>query len=191
MKPIDLITIALGILCLLAIKFIPDQATTLVGIGMLLIGKALPQGLGRPSDAPKQSGHATPTIMFGMAFGLLACFVAFTVIPSCKTTPTSPDSFYQAVVTCTESNTANPQAEQAVYKCLVGAVQGDYAACLSGLVAGGTWTVDEVACLVRQYATTASVRLNSGTAKAVDDVGLSNANAWLRAEQIKYRRAAP
>jgi len=54
---------------------------------------------------------------------------------ACKTTPTSPDSFYRAVVTCTSANTANPQAEQAVYQCLTDIVDGAYAGCLSGLVA--------------------------------------------------------
>jgi hypothetical protein len=128
---------------------------------------------------------------------LLSLIVAFVstyatlVVTSCKTTPTSPDSFYQAVVTCTESNVANPQAEQAVYQCLVSAVAGDYAGCLSGLVAGGTWTVDEVACLVRAYATSTAVKINKGTATVEDSAGLANANAWLRTEQVKFRRAAP
>ena len=110
---------------------------------------------------------------------------------ACKTTPTSPDSFYRAVVTCTSANTANPQAEQAVYQCLSDVVQGNYMGCLSGLVAAGTWTVDEVACLVRQYATTSAVRINAGTAKPGDQTVLENANAWLKAEKVQYRRAAP
>ena len=110
---------------------------------------------------------------------------------SCKTTPVTPTNFYQAVVTCTESNTANPQAEAAVVQCLTDAVAGDYAGCLSGLVAGGTWTVDEVACIVRSYATTAAVRINAGTATKTDSTGLANANAWLKSNQVQFHRTSP
>ena len=110
---------------------------------------------------------------------------------ACKTAPNSPDSFYQAVVTCTSENTANPQAEQAVYQCLTDIVDGAYAGCLSGLVAAGTWTVDEVACLVRQYAATSAARINAGNPKAGDQTALDNANAWLKAEKVQFRRAAP
>jgi hypothetical protein len=110
---------------------------------------------------------------------------------SCKTTPTTPDSFFQAVVACTEDNTANPQAQQAVYQCLTNVVVGAYAGCLSGLVAGGVWTVNEVACLVRAYATSEAVNVNKGTATAADSQALANANAWLRDEQVRYRRATP
>jgi UDP-N-acetylglucosamine enolpyruvyl transferase len=123
--------------------------------------------------------------LFILAF-LFASFGA-----ACKTTPTSPDSFYQAVVTCTEANVANPQAEAAVVQCLTDVVAGAYVGCLAGLVASGTWTVDEVACLVRAYATSAAVKVNNGTATTADSTALANANAWIRAEQVKYRRAAP
>jgi hypothetical protein len=128
---------------------------------------------------------------------LLSLVVAFVatystlVATSCKTTPTSPDSFYQAVVTCTGANTANSQAKAAVYQCLTDVVAGAYVGCLSGLVAAGYWTVDEVACLVRAYATSAAVKVNNGTATSEDATALANANAWLRAEQVKYHRAAP
>ena len=128
---------------------------------------------------------------------LLSLVVAFVatystlVATGCKTTPTSPDSFYQAVVVCTEANVANPQAAQAVYACLTDVVAGNYVGCLSGLVAAGTWTVDEVACLVRAYATSAAVKINNGTATAADSQALANANAWIRTEQVKFRRAAP
>jgi hypothetical protein len=123
--------------------------------------------------------------LFILAF-LFASFGA-----ACKTTPTSPDSFYQAVVTCTEADVANPQSEAAVVQCLTDVVAGAYVGCLAGLVAAGTWTVDEVACLVRAYATSAAVKVNNGTATTADSTALANANAWIRAERVKYRRAAP
>ena len=106
---------------------------------------------------------------------------------SCITTPTKPDGFFQAVVTCTKDNSQSPQAGAAVLQCHTGAISGNYTVCLSGLVTEGHWAVDEIACLVRAYATSSAVRLNSGTPDASDQVVLDNANAWLRAEQIQFR----
>jgi hypothetical protein len=109
---------------------------------------------------------------------------------ACKTTPTNPDSFYQAVVTCTVDNSSNTQAGAAVYKCLSDAVLSrDYTACLAGLVTAGTWTVDEVACIVRHYAQTSAQRLNAGTSDALDQKTLDNANAWLKQEQLRFKAA--
>lgn len=108
---------------------------------------------------------------------------------ACKTTPTNPDSFYQAVVTCTVDNSSNTQAGAAVLKCLTGAVAGDYTACLAGLVTDGYWTVDEVACIVRRYATTSAQRLNAGTGDATDPVVLKNANEWLRKNDVRFKVA--
>jgi len=106
---------------------------------------------------------------------------------SCKTTPTTPDSFYDVVVTCTVDNVKNPQAGAAVLACLTGAVGGDYSACLAGLVTAGTWTVEEVACIVRAYATSSAQKLNAGTALPADQTVLTNANAWIRAHKVVYR----
>ena len=109
-------------------------------------------------------------------------------VPSCHA-PVTPDSFYHAVVTCTVDNSSNTQAGAAVYKCLTGAVGGDYTACLAGLVTAGTWTVDEVACLVRYYAQTSAQRLNAGTSDSLDQKALDNANAWLLKEQPRFKVA--
>jgi hypothetical protein len=106
---------------------------------------------------------------------------------SCKTTPTSPDDFFQKVVTCTQDNTHDAAASSAVLNCLVGAVGGDYGACLAGLVTAGNWTVDEVACIVRGYATASAQKLNAGQATAQDQTVLDEANAWLKREQVKFR----
>jgi hypothetical protein len=75
MKPIDLLTIVVGVLCLVAIKFAPDQTTLLVATGMFLIGKGLPQGLGNTKTNPSPpSTGATPTValILGFALGMLA-----------------------------------------------------------------------------------------------------------------------
>jgi hypothetical protein len=119
----------------------------------------------------------------------IAIFAA-TVAPACKTTPTNPDSFYQVVVTCTLDNSTNVQAGAAVYKCLTDVILSqDYGACLAGLVTAGTWTVDEVACLVRHYAQTSAQRLNAGTSDSLDQRTLDNANAWLKKEQPRFKAA--
>lgn len=108
-------------------------------------------------------------------------------ITSCKTTPTNPDTFYQRVVTCTQENSHNTQAGAAVLNCLTGAVAGDYGACLSGLVAAGYWTVDEIACVVRQYATESAQRINSGEPTPSDSIILERANQWLRDKQVRFQ----
>jgi hypothetical protein len=117
---------------------------------------------------------------------LIAAFV-FGGTFACKTTPTSPDSFYQVVVTCTMGNPTNPAAEAAVMNCLTNAVGGNYAVCLNGIVAGGMWTVNEVACIVESYVTTASKKLNLGTATDTEALALKNANAWISSEKIGFK----
>lgn len=106
---------------------------------------------------------------------------------SCKTTPTSPDSFFGAVVTCTKQNSHNDQAGAAVLNCLVNAAGGNYGACLAGLTAAGYWTVEEIACVVRQYATESAQRLNAGVPTPSDAVILERANAWIKANQVRYQ----
>lgn len=121
---------------------------------------------------------------------LATLVLAVCLVVACKTTPTNPDSFYQAVVTCTVDNTNNTQAGAAVYKCLSDVVLSkDYTACLQGLVTDLTWTASEVACIVRHYASTSAQRLNAGTGDALDPTVLANANAWLQKEQPRFRTA--
>ena len=88
---------------------------------------------------------------------------------------------------CTKENSHNAQAGAAVLNCLTGAVAGDYGACLSSLVAAGYWTVDEIACVVRQYATESAQRINSGTPTPSDSVILERANQWLREKQVRFQ----
>jgi hypothetical protein len=106
---------------------------------------------------------------------------------SCKTVPANGDSFYEVVVTCTMENSSNPQAGAAVLGCFTGAIGGDYTACLSGLVAAGNWTIEEIACVVRAYATTSAQRINAGKPEPTDADVLKKANAWIRDHKVGYR----
>jgi len=121
--------------------------------------------------------HITSILVIIAALGITAC----------KTTPTNPDSFFGAVVTCTKENSHNAQAGAAVLNCLMNAAGGNYGACLSGLVAAGYWTVDEIACVVRQYATESAQRLNSGMPTPSDSIILERANQWLREKQVRFQ----
>ena len=90
MKPVDLATIALGILCLVLAKFIPDAASTFLFVGPLLIGKGLPQGIWpakkqdddkTPSIRPRDAAFSTVDflvmpIVFGTVLGLLLLLAA-------------------------------------------------------------------------------------------------------------------
>lgn len=100
---------------------------------------------------------------------------------------TTPGQFKDAVVVCTMENSNNPQAGAAVVNCLTGAVSGNYAACLSGLVTAGYWTVEEIACVVRRLATESAQRINAGQATGADRTVLDNANQWLRDNNIRFR----
>lgn len=108
-------------------------------------------------------------------------------LSACVTPNPKPDSFFGAVVTCTRENSHNAQAGQAVLNCLMNAAGGNYGACLSGLVATGYWTVDEIACVVRQYATESAQRINSGEPTPSDSIILERANQWLRDKQVRFQ----
>lgn len=108
-------------------------------------------------------------------------------LSACVTPNPKPDSFFGAVVTCTRENSRNAQAGQAVLNCLMNAAGGDYGSCLAGIVAAGYWTVDEIACVVRQYATESAQRLNSGEPTPSDSIILERANQWLRVNQVRFQ----
>ncbi len=109
-------------------------------------------------------------------------------LASCAHTPT-PGEFRDAVVTCTQENSNNPQASAAVVNCLTNAVGGNYAACLAGLPAIGHWTVEEIACVVRRLSVESAQRLNAGSSTPADRTLLDNANAWLSENGIVFRAA--
>lgn len=108
-----------------------------------------------------------------------------TLVANCA--HTTAGQFKDAVVQCTVENSSNAQASAAVVACLTSAIAGDYSACLAGLVTAGTWTIQEIACVVRKLATESAQRLNSGTATATDRAVLDNANQFLRDNAIRFR----
>ena len=116
-------------------------------------------------------------IIIGLAIGTVAANCAHM----------TPTEFKDALVTCTQENTNNAQALAAVGNCLTGALAGNYAACLSGLVTELKWTIDEVACMVRKLATESAQRINAGQATDADRTVLDNANQWLKDNQIRFR----
>ena len=185
-------TILLAILCFalagLAYKFIPNfeaVAAALLALGTYLGGTARLHPEDRAKiEASTPEQPKGPDIK-GVASVLI--IIAALGTTSCKTTPTTPDSFFGAVVTCTKDNSHNDQVGAAVLNCLMNAAGGNYSACLAGLPALGNWTLDEVACVVRQYATESSQRINSGNPAPSDSVILERANEWIRSQQVKYR----
>lgn len=136
------------------------------------------------SSREKEKGSIA--LSWRLAVGMLAILLAISALvcvlgAGCKTTPVKPDGFFGRVVTCAETNPANEGAVTAVLGCLQGSA---YVACLAGL--GLTWGYDEIACIVRSYAMGAAARLNAGTAAGNDAAALTNANDWLRSEQIRF-----
>jgi len=85
------------------------------------------------------------------ACGLVTLAAGLVLAPACHNVPA--DKFLNAVVDCAK---VNPQASAAlaqVETCLVSAVSGNPAACLSGLITDAHFTVDEVACVVAERRT--------------------------------------
>jgi len=95
--------------------------------------------------------------------------------------------YKDAVVTCTQENSNNPQASAAVKNCLIGAVSGNYGACLAGLPAAFNWSYEEVICVVRRLATESAQRLNAGLSTDSDRTVLDNANQWIKDNGIRFR----
>lgn len=196
-----LLAIACFILAGLAYGFVPKAelaAAGLLALGTYLGGTARlhPSDKAKLTEAERSSSDPRDSLseeqpkakgpdMKNIAT-VLVIFAALS-ITACKTTPNTPDSFFGAVVTCTRENSHNAQAGQAVLNCLMNAAGGNYGACLSGLVAAGYWTVDEIACVVRQYATESAQRINSGEPTPSDSIILERANQWLRDKQVRFQ----
>lgn len=149
---------------------------TVLGAVFVRLPAVLPKD---EAEKPAASGPPAAAMVLVILFSFSAL--------SCKTSPTKPDSFYGVVVACTMSNSHNSQAGAAVLDCLVNAAGGNYGACLAGLCAAGYWTVEEVACIVRQYATESAQRINEGKATERDTLLLENANAWIREHKVVYK----
>jgi hypothetical protein len=125
-----------------------------------------------------------------LALVCAATLFALTLASACKTVPVNSDSVYGAVVDCAKVNPQASAALASVETCLVGAMAQDYSACLTGLVTGGHFVIDEVACVVAWYAQQPQAKQLQQHAKAsapTDVTVSSHAKAWLSSEAISIR----
>jgi hypothetical protein len=63
----------------------------------------------------------------------------------------------------------------------------NYAACLTGLVTGGHFVIDEVACVVAWYAQQQQDKVAAASASLEEFSARDRANAWLAQEHIGIR----
>jgi hypothetical protein len=110
---------------------------------------------------------------------------------ACKTTPVTPDQIFGAVVDCAKVNPEASAALAAVETCLVGALSSNYAACLTGLVTAGKFSIDEVACVAAWYAQQTQAKVASSTATLEELAARQRANDWLAHEEIAIRNSYP
>lgn len=100
-----------------------------------------------------------------------------------------PDQFLDAVVDCAQVNPAASAALAQVETCLLGAVSGNAAVCLSGLVTAAHFTVEEVACVVAWIAQQENDKVATSQA-TLDDLKLRQAAVdWLTQERIAIRNS--
>jgi hypothetical protein len=119
---------------------------------------------------------------------LLPILALMAALASCAGTA-KPDSFAGAVVDCAKVNPQASAALAAVETCLVGAMAQNYAVCLTGLVTGGHFMIDEVACVVAWYAQQQNGKVAASTATLDDLEARNRANAWLANEAIMVRNS--
>jgi hypothetical protein len=103
---------------------------------------------------------------------------------SCGSNKPTPDHFFNVVVDCGKTNPSNPEVAAAVYTCLANAAAGNPSACLSGLLSTGHWTVDEIACVVRELGNKTGSLSAPGS---YDANAARSARNWIAAEKIGYR----
>jgi len=104
---------------------------------------------------------------------------------SCHNVPA--DQFFDAVVDCAKVNPEASAAIAGVETCLLGAVAGNPASCLNGLITEAHFTVDEVACVVAWEAHRQNVAVAEGDATAVSK--RDAASKWLASERIAIRNS--
>jgi len=170
MKIIDFVPILLGIVCIVLGQVFKGAETVLTGIGGALCGWG---SLNRPSAMAGQVGNT-------LKLGILVPF-SFLCLGGCHNVPA--DQFFGAVVDCAKVDPASSAALAGVETCLIGAVAENPAACLSGLVAEGTFTVQEVACVVAWEAQQANKKV-AATADPAAVAKRDVAANWLAAEKI-------
>lgn len=152
------------------------------GRAVLLLNKFLPDAT-RATDT--QSGYARTSALVGLVG--VSALAGLVLAPACHNVPA--DKFLNAVVDCAK---VNPQASAAlaqVETCLVSAVSGNPAACLSGLITDAHFTVDEVACVVAYVAQQQQSAVASGR---YTDATLAERQAavdWLTRENISIRNS--
>jgi hypothetical protein len=167
----------------------------LLGLGGALVGVILPslpvylQGLTASKARDTQAGHGTPSIFLLYACTTLAVVFAM-VLPSmgCRV---KPDVFFESVVDCAKVNPEKSPAQAAVLTCLLGAVSGNPAACLSGLVTEAHWSINEIACVVADLAQKENTKVGT-TLEDPKTRPVRNAAAdWLARERIRISNTYP
>lgn len=119
---------------------------------------------------------------------LLAFALALLALsPACHNV--KPDAFAGAVVDCAKVQPSASAALAGVETCLVGVATQNYAACLSGLISEGKFSIDEIACVVAWYAEQTNNKVGASTASHEELAARDRANAWLAQEQISIRNS--
>lgn len=163
----------------------------LIGFGGALLGAILPSLpkwlqtlMDKATGRDVQRGHATPKVFMLLTFVGLAGFAGSLLTPNLACHNVKPDVFFEAVVDCAKVNPQKSPAASSVVTCLVGALAGNPAACLSQLVTVMHFTVDEVACVVADIAQRENSKV--GTAEATRETMQirDTAVAWMVSNRI-------
>ena len=118
-------------------------------------------------------------------------FVLAFFLSPCACHNVTPDQFFNATVDCATQNPEASTALQQATNCLVSVISGDPAACLSGLITAGHFTIDEVACVVAYIAQQEQAKVAASTATSTDLEIRRAATSWLVAEKIQIRNSYP
>ena len=83
----------------------------------------------------------------------LALLLLLLLQSSCATISQREQIFYNNLVSCTKTDTANAALSQAILTCAASAIAGDYAVCIGATIPALTWSVEELECLASAYST--------------------------------------
>lgn len=161
----------------------------LLGLGGALVGMILPS-----LPAWLQSLQTKPPMKLGppssrtpVIPGAAAVLVVVAALATASCHSVKPDQFFEATVDCAKVNPESSAALGAVTTCLVGAVSGNPAACLAGLVTEAHWTVTEVACIVAWVAERENQKVTTHAAGPASLEVRNRAISWLVQERIAIR----
>jgi hypothetical protein len=155
MNLVDLVPIALGVVILVLSQVFPGLQAVLLPVGGALVGQGLPNVTGllapRRAAAEKKAreaslGHASPTILFLLAFAALVALSALGLSGCANTSGSVVVADLQA---CSNVNPETQPAKQDALQCLAAVAVDDAAACLADVPQDVVWTVDETACMIR------------------------------------------